>query len=195
MQRSATKTKSLNGSENGAAHAILCPRRLFDAADRRNDRPAPAARYGGGPGALRARSPAIRTCAGPTPTSCAARKTWPSACASSASKRAIGSASGPPNVSEWVLAQFGTALAGLILVNINPAYRSHEFDYAIKKSGCRALILSRWPQEQRLFRLAPDLRARNRRGRAGQAPVPGPAEARVRHPPRRGQVAGHAQFR
>ena len=47
------------------------------------------------------------------------------------------------NVSEWVLAQFGTALAGLILVNINPAYRSHEFDYAMKKSGCRALILSR----------------------------------------------------
>ena len=46
------------------------------------------------------------------------------------------------NVSEWVLAQFGTALAGLILVNINPAYRSHEFDYAMKKSGCRALILS-----------------------------------------------------
>jgi fatty-acyl-CoA synthase len=46
------------------------------------------------------------------------------------------------NVSEWVLAQFGTALAGLILVNINPAYRAHEFDYAIKKSGCRALILS-----------------------------------------------------
>jgi fatty-acyl-CoA synthase len=47
-----------------------------------------------------------------------------------------------PNDSEWVLAQFGTALAGLILVNINPAYRAYEFDYAIKKSGCRALILS-----------------------------------------------------
>src|SRR5271170_6728688 len=46
------------------------------------------------------------------------------------------------NVSEWVLAQFGTALDGIILVNINPAYRSHEFDYAMKKSGCRALILS-----------------------------------------------------
>ena len=46
------------------------------------------------------------------------------------------------NLSEWVLAQFGTALAGIILVNINPAYRSHEFDYAMKKSGCRALILS-----------------------------------------------------
>jgi fatty-acyl-CoA synthase len=46
------------------------------------------------------------------------------------------------NNSEWVLAQFGTALAGLILVNINPAYRSHEFDYAVRKSGCRALIMS-----------------------------------------------------
>ncbi len=46
------------------------------------------------------------------------------------------------NVSEWLLAQFGTALAGLILVNINPAYRVHEFEYAMKKSGCRALILS-----------------------------------------------------
>ncbi len=46
------------------------------------------------------------------------------------------------NNSEWVLAQFGTALAGLILVNINPAYRAHEFDYAVRKSGCKALILS-----------------------------------------------------
>src|SRR5208282_3071617 len=46
------------------------------------------------------------------------------------------------NISEWVLAQFGTALAGLILVNINPAYRAHEFEYAIRKSDCRALILS-----------------------------------------------------
>ena len=46
------------------------------------------------------------------------------------------------NCSEWVLAQFGTALAGLILVNINPAYRVHEFEYAARKSGCRALILS-----------------------------------------------------
>ena len=46
------------------------------------------------------------------------------------------------NCSEWVLAQFGTALAGLILVNINPAYRVHEFEHAVKKAGCRALILS-----------------------------------------------------
>ena len=46
------------------------------------------------------------------------------------------------NCSEWVLAQFGTALAGLILVNINPAYRVHEFEHAVRKSGCKALILS-----------------------------------------------------
>ena len=34
-----------------------------------------------------------------------------------------------PNNSEWVLTQFATAKAGLILVNINPAYRVHEFEY------------------------------------------------------------------
>jgi len=47
-----------------------------------------------------------------------------------------------PNTSEWVLTQFATAKAGLILVNINPAYRSHEAEYALNKSGCKALILS-----------------------------------------------------
>jgi len=46
------------------------------------------------------------------------------------------------NNSEWVATQFGTALAGLILVNINPAYRVYEFEYAVRKSGCRALIMS-----------------------------------------------------
>jgi fatty-acyl-CoA synthase len=47
-----------------------------------------------------------------------------------------------PNNAEWVLTQFATAKAGLILVNINPAYRGHEFDYAMNKVGCKALILS-----------------------------------------------------
>ncbi len=47
-----------------------------------------------------------------------------------------------PNNLEWVLTQFATAKAGLILVNINPAYRSHELDYAVNKVGCAALILS-----------------------------------------------------
>ena len=43
---------------------------------------------------------------------------------------------------EWVLTQFATAKAGLILVNINPAYRRQELEYALRKVGCRALVLS-----------------------------------------------------
>jgi fatty-acyl-CoA synthase len=46
------------------------------------------------------------------------------------------------NNAEWILTQFATARAGLILVNINPAYRAHELEYALNKSGCAALILA-----------------------------------------------------
>jgi fatty-acyl-CoA synthase len=45
-----------------------------------------------------------------------------------------------PNNAEWVVTQFATARAGLILVNINPAYRLSELEYALNKVGCRALI-------------------------------------------------------
>jgi fatty-acyl-CoA synthase len=45
-----------------------------------------------------------------------------------------------PNNSEWVITQFATAKAGLILVNINPAYRTFELDYALNKVGCKALV-------------------------------------------------------
>ncbi len=45
-----------------------------------------------------------------------------------------------PNNAEWVVAQFATAKAGLILVNINPAYRITELEYALNKAGCAALI-------------------------------------------------------
>ena len=44
------------------------------------------------------------------------------------------------NRAEWLMAQFGTAYAGLILVNINPAYRMPELEYALNKVGCRGLI-------------------------------------------------------
>src|SRR5271163_1262434 len=47
-----------------------------------------------------------------------------------------------PNTSEWVLTQFASAKAGLILVNINPAYRTTELEYALNKVGCKALILA-----------------------------------------------------
>ena len=45
-----------------------------------------------------------------------------------------------PNVAEWIAVQFATAYAGLILVNINPAYRVPELEYALRKTGCRALV-------------------------------------------------------
>jgi len=45
-----------------------------------------------------------------------------------------------PNRWEWVVAQFATARIGVILVNVNPAYRSNEAEYALNKVGCRALI-------------------------------------------------------
>jgi fatty-acyl-CoA synthase len=47
-----------------------------------------------------------------------------------------------PNNSEWVLTQFATAKAGLILVNVNPAYRTVELEYALNKVGCKALIVA-----------------------------------------------------
>ncbi len=45
-----------------------------------------------------------------------------------------------PNNSEWALTQFAAAKAGLVLVNINPAYRLAELEYALNKVECRALV-------------------------------------------------------
>ncbi|MCH7739638.1 MAG: AMP-binding protein, partial [Chloroflexi bacterium] len=45
-----------------------------------------------------------------------------------------------PNCWEWTVTQFATARAGMILVNINPAYRLSELEYALNKVGCAALI-------------------------------------------------------
>ena len=46
------------------------------------------------------------------------------------------------NCAEWVLVQFATARAGLIMVNINPAYRRSELEYVLDKVQCSALILA-----------------------------------------------------
>ncbi len=45
-----------------------------------------------------------------------------------------------PNCAEWIIAQYATAKAGIIQVNINPAYRVHELEYVLNKVGCKALI-------------------------------------------------------
>src|SRR3954447_9119693 len=48
-----------------------------------------------------------------------------------------------PDCAEWVLVQFATAKGGIVLVNVNPAYRTTELDYALRQSGCRMLIAAR----------------------------------------------------
>ncbi|GAA3301571.1 AMP-binding protein [Glutamicibacter nicotianae] len=45
-----------------------------------------------------------------------------------------------PNCAEWVFAQYATAKIGVILVNVNPAYRTHEYAYAVNHSGVRLLL-------------------------------------------------------
>jgi fatty-acyl-CoA synthase len=45
-----------------------------------------------------------------------------------------------PNCAEWTLVQYATAKVGAILVNVNPAYRTHELAYALNQSGLRLLF-------------------------------------------------------
>ena len=68
-----------------------------------------------------------------------------------------------PNNAEWVITQFATAKAGLILVNINPAYRLAELEYALNKAGCVALVTAAQFKSSNylgmLHELAPELAA------------------------------------
>ena len=41
-----------------------------------------------------------------------------------------------PNCAEWVLMQYACARIGVVLVNLNPAYRTHELAFALNQSGC-----------------------------------------------------------
>ena len=45
-----------------------------------------------------------------------------------------------PNYAEWTLLQYATAQIGVVLVNINPAYRTHELAFALNQSTCRMLF-------------------------------------------------------
>ncbi len=47
-----------------------------------------------------------------------------------------------PNCAEWVLSLFAAARAGLVLVNINPAYRTTELEFVLRLVGCRALVFA-----------------------------------------------------
>jgi fatty-acyl-CoA synthase len=82
----------------------------------------------------------------------AVRLTWAeyalAAQRAAAGLRALGLAPGDragvwaTNCVEWVIMQFGCALAGVVLVNINPSYRAHELSYVLGKSRIRALFLN-----------------------------------------------------
>jgi fatty-acyl-CoA synthase len=45
-----------------------------------------------------------------------------------------------PNCAEWVLVQYGAAKVGAVLVNVNPAYRTHELAFVLQQSGTRLLV-------------------------------------------------------
>src|SRR5919112_420137 len=45
-----------------------------------------------------------------------------------------------PNVAAWTLVQYATAKLGVILVNINPAYRTHELEYVLNQAGIALLV-------------------------------------------------------
>ncbi len=46
------------------------------------------------------------------------------------------------NCPEWVLVQYATARIGAVMVNINPAYRTHEVEYVLKQAGISLLFAS-----------------------------------------------------
>jgi fatty-acyl-CoA synthase len=48
-----------------------------------------------------------------------------------------------PNMAEWIMLQYATAKIGAILVNVNPAYRTHELEYVLKQAGISVLVSAR----------------------------------------------------
>ena len=92
------------------------------------------------PPTARRSSSASSECAGRIGSFTPASTRLPPASSRSASNEATGSGIWSPNNAEWVIAQLATARAGIILVNINPAYRVHELQFALSRVGCKALI-------------------------------------------------------
>ena len=146
------------------------------AADRRDDRRAFRPRRRRWRRAAGADRPRTRTCAGPT------RELLARVDAFAAGLLALGLEPGDrvgiwsPNNAEWVVTQFATAKAGLILVNINPAYRAHELEYALNKVGLPGADPAPPVQDQRLSRrccdeLAPELARRAPGQLARRAPA------------------------
>ncbi|XP_073540181.1 medium-chain acyl-CoA ligase ACSF2, mitochondrial isoform X1 [Phyllobates terribilis] len=58
-----------------------------------------------------------------------------------------------PNSYEWVVVQYATAQAGLILVSVNPAYQANELEYVMRKVGCSALVFPSEFKTQRYYEI------------------------------------------
>uniref|UniRef100_A0A8D3CVJ6 Medium-chain acyl-CoA ligase ACSF2, mitochondrial n=1 Tax=Scophthalmus maximus TaxID=52904 RepID=A0A8D3CVJ6_SCOMX len=54
-----------------------------------------------------------------------------------------------PNTYEWILFQFATAKAGIIMVAVNPAYQTQEAEFALRKVGCKAVVCPTWFKTQK----------------------------------------------
>ncbi|PMQ18213.1 AMP-binding protein [Janthinobacterium sp. AD80] len=91
------------------------------------------------------------------------------------------------NCAEWVLTQFATAKAGLIMVNINPAYRRSELEYVLDKVQCSALILSPSFKSSDYLAIVQDVVPEIARSRAGA--LQSPHLPQLRHVIRLGAAA------
>jgi fatty-acyl-CoA synthase len=76
-----------------------------------------------------------------------------------------------PNNIEWLITQFATARAGLVLVNINPAYRKAEVIYTLNKVGCKALVLAREFKSSHYVGILHDIAPAIKTSRPGQLNV------------------------
>ena len=125
---------------SGGNPAVLQPRHVGHTAARRDHRGEPAARWPRRSAITRRWSTCRPAAAGPT------RELDADTDALARGLLAAGIGQGDrvgiwaPNCAEWVLLQYATAKIGAILVNINPAYRSHELAYVLHQSGIRLLV-------------------------------------------------------
>ena len=66
-----------------------------------------------------------------------------------------------PNCVEWTVTQFAAAKAGIILVNLNTAYKSHELEYVLNKVACKGLVIAAQfkttDYQELLSKIAPEL--------------------------------------
>ncbi|MFQ5998674.1 MAG: AMP-binding protein, partial [Candidatus Bathyarchaeia archaeon] len=83
-----------------------------------------------------------------------------------------------PNNFEWIVAQFATPKIGTILVNINPAYRVAELEYALKQSGINTLILAPAFKKSNYIAMINDLMPEVKRSESSKLRISGYPELR-----------------